>query len=164
MKDAAKDRMICFRADEHLREALAKLAIDQRRTVSSVITNLLADALKLKSQEVRDERRIHRRKQVTAPALITDAEGSVVPALVHDVSLSGIRLSTSSPLSCRPGESVLIMVVFTLPDTGTAISAQCLPKHIVPGDDTTIGCAFVNPDVKSLRVLKEYLYEGIIVP
>jgi hypothetical protein len=164
MKDTTKDRMICFRADEQLREALAKLAVDQRRTISSVITNLLADALRLKSQQVTDERRIHRRKQITAPALITDTEGSVVPGLVHDVSLSGIRLSTSSPLHCQAGDSVLIMIVFTLPDTATAISAKCLPKHIVSGDETTIGCAFVDPDVKSLRVLKEYLYEGIILP
>ena len=100
-----RDTGICFRTSEDLRKALEKISVMDRRTLSSVVENILYDYIKQREPKaVAEEKRRYPRIKISAPALVSGLNGAVHAGVVNDISLGGINLSvpTSFPTTCGP--------------------------------------------------------------
>ena len=64
---------ICFRTSEHLRNALEKISVEERRTMSSTIENILYKFIGERNEFkcVQNENRRYPRKSVSVPALLS---------------------------------------------------------------------------------------------
>ncbi len=87
-----RDTVICFRTSDDLRKALEKVSETDRRSLSSVIENILYDYVERREPKgVGEEKRRYPRKKISAPALVTDLDGVVHAGMVNDISLGGLH-------------------------------------------------------------------------
>ena len=151
---------ICFRTTEDLRKALEKLSVTERRTLSSVVENILYDYIKQREPKAAtEEKRRYLRVKISAPALVSGLNRAVHAGVVNDISLGGINLSlpTSFPHDMRLNSK--ISVVFTLRTSEKALTMECSLRHIRPDDRKSIGASLIDTDFHSYRILQDYLME-----
>jgi hypothetical protein len=155
-----RDTVICFRTSEDLRKALEKVSESDRRSLSSVIENILYDYVDRRSpKEVSGEKRRYPRKKISAPALVTDLEGVVHAGMVNDISLGGLHISVPNAFQQEMRDDAKISVVFTLPQSEKPLTVQCAPRYVRSNGQTDIGALLVDSDFRSYRTLQEYLTE-----
>jgi len=155
-----RDTGICFRTSEDLRKALEKISVMDRRTLSSVVENILYDYIKQREPKaVAEEKRRYPRIKISAPALVSGLNGAVHAGVVNDISLGGINLSvpTSFPHDLRPNST--ISVIFSLRMSEKPLTMQCSLRHIRSEDRKSIGALLIDTDFHSYRVLQDYLTE-----
>ncbi len=155
-----RDTVICFRTSDELRKALEKISQADRRSLSSVIENILYDYVGHRGPKgLRGEKRRHSRKKISAPALVTDAAGTVHAGMVNDVSLGGLHVSVPDGFPCEMREDEKVSIVFTLPASGRPLSMQCMPRHVRVNGQTNIGASFIDTDFQSYQALQNFLME-----
>ncbi len=155
-----RDTVICFRTSEVLRKALEKVSETDRRSLSSVIENILYDYVGRRgAKEVNDEKRRYPRKKVSVPALVTDLDGVVHAGMVNDVSLGGLHISLPNNFQQDLREDSKISVVFTLPRSEKPLSMQCAPRYVHPDGQLNIGACLIDTDFHSYRTLQNYITE-----
>ncbi len=155
-----RDTAICFRTSEDLRKALEKISLVERRTLSSVIENILHDYIAQREPKaVNEEKRRYPRIRISAPALVSGLDGTVYAGVVNDVSLGGVNLSIpiSFPRDMRPNSK--ISVVFTLHMSEKPLTMECSLRHIHSDDGKSIGASLVDTNFLSYRVLQDYVTE-----
>lgn len=161
-----KSIIICFRTDEGLRDAIEKIAQEERQSVSSIIKSILYRHLaeRKDNKPVQQENRRYPRKTLTAPALIKQHDSgntSQQVGIVVDISLDGLQISIPDPYQCdiqEDKEVSRISIVFTLPDYKKPITIQCVPKRAYPlGNETRIGASIVDTDFASYQAIQNYL-------
>lgn len=153
-----RDTVICFRTSEHLRKSLEKFSEVDRRSLSSTIENILYAYVEQREPKSVDvEKRRYPRKRISAPALVTDPDGTVHAGTVNDISLGGIHISLPKDFQCEVREDLRPAVVFTLPDSTRPLTIQCLPRHVHTDGQTGVGASFVDTDFQSYRVLQDNL-------
>jgi hypothetical protein len=155
-----RDKTICFRTNEKLRKALKKLSVMDRRTLSSVVENILHDYISQREPKaVAEEKRRYPRIKISAPALVSGLGGAVHTGVVNDISLGGINFSlpTSFPRDMRLNSK--ISLVFTLRTNEKPLTIQCSLRYIRSDDRKTIGASLIDTDFHSYRVLQDYLTE-----
>jgi hypothetical protein len=161
-----KKSVICFRASEDLRESLQNVALDEKRSLSSIIEFVLNDYLQNRkiSAAIKDERRQYKRKNISAATLIKQHEsgeakyhtGSIV-----DISFGGVRIKMPSSVQydiiTSPNTSKL-EIIFTLPNENLPIFITCEPRNSSKTDDCIqVGASFINTDLVSYKALQSYL-------
>ena len=161
-----KDVTICFRTTETLRKALERISIEDRRSVSSTIENVLYQFLE-KGKELRNlqgEKRRFPRRKIAAPALIHGVgsdQTSPFPGVVLDISLGGLQISVPEDYQIEMKEdekNARISIIFTLPEAKKSLIMQCVPQHVVrSNNETTIGASFADTDFVSYQTLQNYL-------
>ncbi len=152
--------VICFRTSDNLRKALEKISVTDRRTLSSVIENILLDYIMCREPEaVNGEKRRHPRIRISAPALVSGLNGDVHAGVVNDISLGGINFSVpnSFPHDMRPNSR--ISVVFTMRQSEKPLTMQCSLRHVHSNDRKSIGASLIDTDSSSYHVLQDYLAE-----
>ena len=155
-----RDTVICFRTSDELRKALEKVSFADRRSLSSVIENILYDYVERKQPvRVGEEKRRYPRKRVSAPALVTSIDGTVHAGMVNDLSLGGINFSVPNNFQQEEGDDSKISLVFTLPQSEKPLSMQCAARHVRTNGQMNIGASLVDTDFQSYRTLQNYLIE-----
>ncbi len=153
-----RDTVICFRTSDDLRKALEKVSETDRRSLSSVIENILYDYVERREPKgVGEEKRRYPRKKISAPALVTDLDGVVHAGMVNDISLGGLHLSVPNSFQQEMREDSKISVVFTLPMSEKPLTVQCAPRHTHSNGLMNIGASLVDTDFHSYRTLQNYL-------
>jgi hypothetical protein len=143
-----------------LRKALEKVSESDRRSLSSVIENVLRDYLERREPKgVSREKRRYPRKKVSAPALVTDLEGSVHAGTVNDISLGGLHISVPNNFQQEIGEDSRISVVFTLPQSEKPLAMQCATRYVRRNGRVNIGASLVDTDFHSYRTLQHYMMQ-----
>ncbi len=160
-----KDITICFRTSDDLRNALEKVAREERRSLSSVIELILTDYLGKNGAYLKEgERRRFSRKKVAIPALIkgSDQKRTVNQAgVIIDLSLGGLRLSL--PKECVSAfytdtEKARFETSFVLPEKNAAIKVVCKPQRLMPSNgNIQVGASFVDVDFVNYQQLHQYL-------
>ena len=161
-----KDITICFRTTENLRKALERISMQERRSVSSMIENILYDHLRRQRGEgqTTEEKRRYLRKAVGAPALVkglTPDSSKFTVGTVVDLSLGGLQISV--PETCmleveEDKENSKLTVIFTLPETRKPITVQCMPQHVYHTEgETNIGASFCDSDFASYQAIQDCL-------
>ncbi|MGA3174308.1 MAG: PilZ domain-containing protein [Syntrophorhabdales bacterium] len=155
-----RDTVICFRTSDDLRKALEKISTADRRSLSSVIENILYDYVERKEPcRIEEEKRRYPRKKVSAPALVTSLDGTVHAGMVNDISLGGINFSVPNTFQQEVRDDLKISVVFTLPQSERPLTMQCAPRHVRSNGQTSIGASLIDTDFQSYRNLQNYLIE-----
>ena len=161
-----KNITICFRASEDLRSALEMISKAERRSLSSMIENILYAYLESRKEykQVREDKRRFPRKSLAVPALIRDlgsADTTMQAGVVLDLSLGGLQISLPDNYQyeiSEDKEASRISIVFTLPDSKRPLAMQCVPKRVYPYEGaTTIGASFIDTDFASQQALQNYL-------
>ncbi len=153
-----RDTVICFRTSDDLRKALEKVSELERRSLSSVIENVLYDYVKLREPKgVDEEKRRYPRKKVSAPALVTDLDGVVHAGMVNNVSLGGLHISVPDNFHVELREDSTISVVFTLPQSEKPLTMQCVPRYVHANGQINIGASLVDTDFHSYQTLQNYI-------
>lgn len=157
-----KDVTICFRTNDELRQSLEKIADGERRSLSSIIENILYKHVndKMEIKGAKNERRRHRRKEVSLPAFIykrDTKESTLQTGIVIDISLGGLRISI--PQNYDASNEGEFDTIFTIPNEKTPIKMKCTIKRIIDGGDETkeLGADFVDGDFPSYQKLHQYL-------
>jgi len=159
-----KDRTICFRTTEDLRDTLEGISMKQRRSVSSLIEEILSSCLKEKFRPAEQERRRFPRKEANIPARI---EGlipggtALYEGAILDISLSGMRIAIPDSLSFKlmeDGTDTPVSLIFKLPHGNKPMTIQCMPRYTQHrGTETHIGASYANADFASYQVLQDFL-------
>jgi hypothetical protein len=143
-----------------LRRALEKISEADRRSLSSVIENILYDYVgRREPVGVKEEKRRYPRKRVSAPALVSGLDGTVHAGMVNDISLGGIHISVPRGLKVEVRDDLRMSVVFTLPRGDKPLTMQCAPRHVHSNGQTGIGASFMDTDFQSYQSLQDYLVE-----
>lgn len=143
-----KDAVICFRISRDLRKVLERISEIDRRSLSATIENILhAYAEQRGPHAVEEEKRHHRRKKISIPALVSGPEGTVFGAQVSDISLGGLCVSVPQDHESFIGVDSEISVVFALPESDLPLTMKCVARHTQSGSRKSIGASFVGkPD------------------
>ena len=157
-----KDVTICFRTNEDLKLLLENIAEEERRSLSSIIENILNSHIKNKAGTKCSltERRRYLRKDVSLPAFVyqSDArESTLQTGTVSDISLGGLRLSI--PQGYDVQQEAEFDTIFTVPNEKVPVKMRCTIKRIINDGETTkeLGAAFINGDFPSYQRLHQYL-------
>lgn len=157
-----KDVTICFRTNEELKHTLEKIAEVERRSLSSIIENILHGQVKDKVElkGARKERRRYQRKDVSLPAFIYKheaKESTLQTGIVISISLGGIRISI--PQDYEVVNDAEFDTIFSIPSEKAPVKMRCTIKRIVEGGDSTkeLGADFVDGDFPSYQKLHRYL-------
>jgi hypothetical protein len=152
--------VISFRTSENLRKALQKISVMDRRTLSSVIENILLDYISRREPKaVGKEKRRHPRMKISAPALVSGPDGSVHAGVVNDISFGGINLSVPHTFPRDMRSNSMISVVFALRHSEKPLTMQCVPRYIRADGKIHIGASLADADFYSHRVLEEFMAE-----
>lgn len=161
-----KDSLMCFRLSKNMRDSLAKLAREEKRSVSSMIEIILFSYLKEKKalKGLKKDKRQHPRKSVSVPAFINQnlsGEKKLHAGSVTNVSLGGVHISIPQDI---PGEIVIdpekskFEIIFTLPGESRPIRLTCESRRVVDSKDSLhVGASFVDADFNSYKALNTYL-------
>ena len=153
-----RDRVICFRTSDNLRKALEKVSESEKRSLSSIIENVLYDYVKSREPKgIAEEKRRYPRKKVSAPALITDLDGVVHAGLVNNISLGGLHISVPSNFHVELQDDSTMSVVFTLPQSEKPLTTQCAPRYVHANGQINIGSSLVDTDFHSYQALQDYM-------
>ncbi len=157
-----KDVTICFRTNEELKNTLEKIAEVERRSLSSIIENILHSQVKDKVElrGAKKERRRYHRKEVSLPAFIYKheaKESTLQTGIVISVSLGGLRISI--PQDYDIVDRAEFDTIFSIPNEKTPVKMRCATKRIAEGGDSTkeIGADFIDGDFPSYQKLHRYL-------
>jgi hypothetical protein len=152
--------VISFRTSENLRKALEKISVMDRRTLSSVVENILHDYMRRREPgAMGKEKRRHPRLKISAPALVSGRDGAVHTGVINNISLGGVNLSVPNtfPHDMRPDSR--ISIVFTLRHSEKALTMQCSLQRVHSNDRKTIGASLIDTDFTTFRILQDYLAE-----
>jgi len=161
-----KDSLICFRLSKNLRESLAKVAQEERRSLSSTIEIILTNYLKEKKvfKGVKKEKRQYPRKTISVPAFISQqilGETKLHAGSITDISLNGVRVSLPRDIPCEMSvdqDKSKFEIIFTLPHEKRPIHLMCEPRRIVDSKEVIqVGASFVDADFNSYKALQTYL-------
>ena len=159
-----KDGHISFRASKELHESLARVAREDRRSLSSTIEIVLTNYLKGRKafQGVEKERRQYPRKVLSVPAVINQQEsGQTGIGAITEISLGGVRLLIPKDFKHQiliDPQGSRFEIVFSLPAENKPIRLSCESNRVVDGEDgVQVGACFVDADFKSYKTLQTYL-------
>jgi hypothetical protein len=159
-----KDGHISFRASKELHESLARVAREDRRSLSSTIEIVLTNYLKGRKafQGVEKERRQYPRKVLSVPAVINQQEsGQTGIGAITEISLGGVRLLIPKDFKHQiliDSRGARFEIVFNLPAENKPIRFSCESARVVDGEDgVQVGAFFVAADFKSYKTLQTYL-------
>lgn len=157
-----KDVTICFRTNEELKQTLEKIAEVERRSLSSIIENMLHNQVKDRAElkGTKKERRRYQRKDVSLPAFVYKREAkesTLQTGMVMSVSLGGLRISI--PQDYDLVDDSEFDTIFSIPNEKTPVKMRCAIKRIIKDGDTTkeLGADFVDGDFPSYQKLHRYL-------
>jgi hypothetical protein len=161
-----KNITICFRTNDDLRKALEKVSAQERRSLSSVIENVLYAYLRdgKALNRAKDEKRRFPRKPVGAPALVRglapDREDPIA-GMILNMSIGGLQVSIPSSYQYElkgDREDARFSVLFTLPENKRPLTVHCVPHHVQPvNGETNIGASFCDSDFASYQAIQSYL-------
>lgn len=161
-----KDSLVCFRLSKSLHESLAKVAQEEKRSLSSTIEIILADYLKERKalKGIKKEKRQYPRKAISVPAFInqfSQEETMLHTGSITNISLGGVSISiprdVSIELSIRQDDA-RFEVIFTLPNENRPIRMKCEPRRVVDSEEIIhVGASFVDADFHSYKALQTYL-------
>jgi len=161
-----KDSLICFRASKNLHEALAKIAKEERRSLSAMIEIALLNFLKEKNalKSIDSERRKYPRKNLSIPAFINHYESGKAKlnaASLMDLSLEGIKISIpyDAKIDVRnDAQGSKFQIIFTLPNDNSPISLDCEPRSVNDcKEGIFIGASIIDVDFESYKKIQSYL-------
>ena len=163
-RHVSKDTTISFRVSKDLSTSLAKVAREEKRSVSSLIETVLTGYLRerkaLQGAEV--ERRHYPRKALLIPAVVNQEEqGQMAVGAIADISLSGVGIDIARDekyqIPVGP-EGVRFELIFNLPSENRLIHMSCESKRVVETNDgTRVGASFSDADFKAYQALQTYL-------
>jgi hypothetical protein len=160
----SKNAIICFRVRPEMRSALEKLAKEERRSLSSLIENILQDHVSARRGTAQTERRRYPRKESALPAVVMGPEEESCNSLdctVVDLSHGGLRLAlpgtdTGNLPFAAPGSRFLATVA--IPGESGAATFHCRTCRAArTGNGLQIGAALEDADFKSYQSLNRYL-------
>ena len=159
-----KDSIICFRASKDLRESLARVAKEDRRSLSSTIEMALTDYLEERKafQGVEKEKRQYPRKALSVPAVINQQEpGQMGIGAITEISLGGVKVLIPKDFKHQiliDTQGSRFEIVFNLPAENKPIRLSCESNRVVDAEDSIhVGAFFVDADFKSYKALQTYL-------
>ncbi|MGD0274745.1 MAG: PilZ domain-containing protein [Syntrophales bacterium] len=161
-----KDIIICFRTNKDIRKFLDKIAKEERKTLSSIIENILYHHLKAKMtfKGPKEERRAFTRKKVSCLAFIHEVDAKTKEfetGIIMDISLCGLLISVQKGAKLEiPEDSKTnkFHIVFILPEFQRPINMICQPQWISESKEVVqIGADFVDSDFQSCQILQKYL-------
>ena len=163
-----KDNVFCLRMNATVRGALKREAEKERRSVSSLLDNVIMDYLEKKAtlgeSTVISEQRRFPRIRVNLPARVRIAIGSQqinYPCVVLDLSLSGVLVTypkgSDIQLIAR-GKLPSFELSFQLPHAEDELHFSCKTRHIGEnGAGLHVGAMFDEPAEDDLKRLQTYL-------
>jgi hypothetical protein len=161
-----KDSLMCFRLSKSMRDSLAKLAREEKRSLSSMIEIVLFNYLKEKKalKGIKKDKRQYPRKNVSVPAFINQnisGEKKLHAGSVTNLSLGGVHISIPQDI---PGEVIFdpekskFEIIFTLPGENRPIRLTCESRRVVDSKEAlNVGASFVDADFNSYKALNTYL-------
>jgi hypothetical protein len=159
-----KDGHISFRASKDLHESLARVAREDRRSLSSTIEIALTNYLKERKafQGVEKEKRQYPRKALSVPAVINQQEsGQTGIGAITDISLGGVRVLIPKDFKHQillDSRGSRFEIVLNLPAENKPIKLSCESTRVVDAEGSVhIGACFVDADFRSCRALQTYL-------
>lgn len=157
-----KDVTICFRTNEELKHTLEKIAEVERRSLSSIIENILHSQIKNKTglKGTKKERRRYQRKDVSLPAFVYKREAkesTLQTGMVMSISLGGLRISI--PQDYEVINEVEFDTIFSVPNEKTPVKMRCAIKRVTDAGDSTkeLSADFIDGDFPSYQKLHRYL-------
>lgn len=157
-----KDVTICFRTNEELKHTLEKIAEVERRSLSSIIENILHSQVKDKVElkGTKKERRRYSRKEVSLPAFIYKheaKESTLQTGMVMNISLGGLRISV--PQDYEGATEGEFDTIFSIPNEKTPVKMRCAVKRVIEDGDSIkeLGADFIDGDFPSYQKLHRYL-------
>ncbi|PKN38515.1 MAG: hypothetical protein CVU62_06680 [Deltaproteobacteria bacterium HGW-Deltaproteobacteria-2] len=159
-----KESLICFRASKALHKALARVAKEDRRSLSSTIENVLNSYLKERKAfpSVEKEKRHYPRKDLFVSAVINQPELEKMGIVtITNISLGGVRILIPKDFKQHiriDEQNSRFEVVFNLPVENKPIKLTCESNRVFDEEDGIhVGAAFVDADFKSYKTLQTYL-------
>jgi len=159
-----KDAVYSMRMSSRVREALKKAAQKERRTVASLLDNIIIEYLSQEGHINLDaERRNFKRTRITLPAKSIVREGVRVkafPGVVLDLSMGGVLL-TYPKGSDIPFSSIGKLPRFELcledPHSHEQLNINCDTRHMRDtGNEIQVGASFIDPGELDLQKLAAY--------
>ncbi|MGP8154020.1 MAG: PilZ domain-containing protein [Smithella sp.] len=159
-----KDSLICFRASNDLHESLARVAKEDRRSLSSTIEMALNDYLKERKAfpGVEKEKRQYPRKTLSVPVVINQQEpGQMGVGSITDISLGGVKVLIPKDFKQQiriDSQNSRFEIIFNLPIENKPIRLSCESNRVMDAEDSiNVGALFVDADFKSYKALQNYL-------
>ncbi|MEN6318124.1 MAG: PilZ domain-containing protein [Syntrophaceae bacterium] len=161
-----KDSLVCFRVRRELQEALVKISLEERSSLSSLIEIVLTNYLTVRemSKKISHERRNHPRKSILAPALIKQYGSGKIKleiGAITDISLGGVRIAIPRDAKCEMSDnsySSAFEIVFTLPNENMPIYLSCEPRRVVDYKESiNVGASFRGIALNNYKELQTYL-------
>ncbi len=161
-----KDSLVCFRLSKNLRESLARVARQEKRSLSSMIEIILANHLKEKKalKGVKEESRQYPRKAVSVPAFVNQnntEETKLHTGAITDISLGGVSISIPRDITYEMSfdpQKTRFEIIFTLPNENRPIRMTCESRRVVDSEEGIhVGASFIDADFQSYKTLQTYL-------
>lgn len=161
-----KDSLICFRVSKNVHDTIAKIAQEEKRSLSSIIDIALNIYIKERQllKGVKSERRRYPRRGILAPALIkqhSSGETKLETGSITDISLSGVRILIPKEAKCdlsTDPQAAKFEIIFTLPNEIRPIYVTCESCRIVDSDENIhVGASFIDANFHSYKALQKYL-------
>lgn len=161
-----KDSIICFRVSKDLHEALAHIAQNEKRSLSSVIDIVLSHYVKEHKsvKSLTKERRQYPRKGIIAPVLIKQhdsGETKIDTGSITDISLGGVRITIPRDAKCvisRDADPCKFEIIFTLPNENKLVYLMCEPRSVINDEESVhVGASFVDANFQNYKTLQTYL-------
>jgi hypothetical protein len=159
-----KDSLICFRASNDLHESLARVAKEDRRSLSSMIEMALNNYLKERRafSGVEKEKRQYPRKTLSVPAVINQQEpGQIGIGAITDISLGGVKVLIPKDFKQQiriDSQNSRFEIIFNLPTENKPIRLSCESNRFIDTEDSiNVGAFFVDADFKSYKALQNHM-------
>ena len=157
-----------------VRESLKRAAVQERRTVASlldkIILNYLEDERYLQLSETGtdrrgfQDRRIFKRKKIALPATLTIRVGGkteTFACVIIDIAMGGVLVNFPKSSKIKigtAGDLPHFKLSFHLPQIEDKLHFQCDTLRIIEKDrEIQIGAVIREPDEETLKQLKFYL-------
>lgn len=161
-----KNSIICFRVSKDLHEALAQIAQNEKRSLSSIIEIVLGHYVQehksLKS--ILKERRQYPRRGILAPVLIKQhdsGETKIDTGSITDISLGGVRIAIPRDAKCvisNDAQTCKFEIIFTLPNENKLVYLTCESRRVFNDEESMhVGASFVDANFQSYKTLQKYL-------
>jgi hypothetical protein len=161
-----KDSLICFRVSKNVHDTIAKIAQEEKRSLSSIIDIALNSYIKERRllKGIKSERRRYPRKGILAPALIkqhTSGEIRLETGSITDISLSGLRILIPKDAKCdlsTDPQAAKFEIIFTLPNEVRPIYVTCESCRVIDSEENIhVGASFIDANFHSYKALQKYL-------
>jgi len=169
-----KDVVYSIRMNILVRESLKRAAVQERRTVASLLDKIILDYLEderyLQLSETGtdrrgfQDRRRFKRKKIALPATLTIRVGGkteTFACVIIDIAMGGVLVSfpkSSKIKICTAGDLPHFKLSFHLPQIEDKLHFQCDTLRIIEKyREIQIGAVIREPDEETLKQLKFYL-------